>query len=134
MDVSTTWFYAQQSDESKRREEEVAPGGTLVQFGKQVGEALGKELGDEEAGRVGLAFHRTMGVTYGMTTAALVGRGVSPMKAGLAVGAAAFVIVDEGTALSDFTAFPVESHLRGVVGHGAFGLVAGALMSLIESR
>jgi hypothetical protein len=134
MDQATTWFYAQQSDESKRREEEIAPGGTLVQFGKQLGQALGRELDDDEAAKVGLAFHRTMGVTYGMITAALVQRGMRPMAAGLAVGTAAFVLVDEGTTISDFAAYPVESHMRGVVGHAALGLVAGALMSLIESR
>ena len=134
MDQATTWFYAQQSDESKRREEEIAPGGTLLQFGKQVGEALGRDLGDEEAGRVGLALHRTLGVTYGIITAALVGRGMRPMAAGLAVGTGALVLVDEGTAISDFAAYPVESHMRGVVGHATLGLVAGALMSLIEER
>ena len=132
MDQATTWFYARQSDESKQREEEIAPGGTLRQFGKQVGEALGKELGDEEADRVGLAFHRTMGVIYGIGTAALVKRGMRPMAAGLTVGTAAFILVDEGTEISSFSAYPVESHLRGVVGHGAFGLAAGALMSLAE--
>jgi hypothetical protein len=52
MDVVTTWFYARQSDASRRRELELAPGGTLVQLGRQ-----------------------------------------------LAVGAAAFVVVDEATAL-----------------------------------
>lgn len=134
MDQATTWFYAQQSDESKRREEEIAPGGTLRQFGKQVGEALGKELDDEEADRVGLAFHRTMGVLYGLGTAALVERGMRPMTAGLSVGTAAFVLVDEGTAISEFSDYPVESHLRGVVGHVTLGLVAGALMSLAEAR
>lgn len=134
MDQATTWFYAQQSDESKQREEEIAPGGTLVQFGKQVGEAVGRDLDDEGAGRVGLAFHRTMGVLYGIGTVALVKRGMRPIAAGLTVGTAAFILVDEGTEISNFSAYPVESHLRGVVGHGAFGLAAGALMSLAEGR
>jgi amidase/aspartyl-tRNA(Asn)/glutamyl-tRNA(Gln) amidotransferase subunit A len=44
----------------------------------------------------------------------------------------AFVLVDEGTAISQITDYPVESHLRGVVGHGAFGLAAGILLSLID--
>jgi len=48
------------------------------------------------------------------------------------VGAAAWALVDEATALPTFTDYPVESHLRGVVGHGTFGLVAGALLSLVE--
>ena len=134
MDQATTLFYARQSDESKRREEEVAPGGTLLQFGKQVGEAFGREFSDEEANRVGIAFHRTMGTTYGVIAAALAARGMRPVTAGLAVGTGAFVLIDEGTALSEFTAFPVEAHLRGVVGHGAWGLVAGALLSLTEGH
>lgn len=134
MDQATTWFHAQQSDQSKRREEEIAPGGTLVQLGKQVGGALGRELGDDEAGQVGLALHRSLGAGYGVIAAVLARSGVRPLTAGLAVGAAAFILVDEGTALSQFAEYPVESHLRGVVGHGAWGLVAGALLSLVEGR
>ena len=30
MDVATSWFYEQQSDESKAREEEVFPGGAIM--------------------------------------------------------------------------------------------------------
>jgi hypothetical protein len=134
MDQATTWFYASQSEESKRREEELAPGGTLVQMGKQIGVAVGRELSDEEAGRVGLAVHRTLGVSYGMAASALIGKGTRPLTAGLLVGALAFVLVDEGTAISQLMDYPVESHLRGVVGHGAFGLAAGILLSLIDER
>jgi hypothetical protein len=132
MDAATTWFYARQTDESKRREEELAPGGTLLQFGKQLGAAVGRDLSDPEAARAGLAAHRTLGVTYGIIAHSLARRGVNPLYAGLATGAAAWVIVDEGTALPTFTSYPVESHMRGVVGHGTFGLAAGALLSLIR--
>jgi hypothetical protein len=41
---STTLFYAIQTDPSKAREEELAPGGTLVQGGQQIGQAFGREL------------------------------------------------------------------------------------------
>ena len=132
MDHATTWFYGRQTEGSKAREEELAPGGTLVQVGKQLGAATGRELSEDQAGRVGLAVHRTMGMLYGIGAAALVRRGTAPMKAGLVVGAAAWALIDEGTALPTFTDYPVESHLRGVVGHGTFGLVAGALLSLVE--
>lgn len=134
MDAATSWFHARQSEVSRRREEEIAPGGALVQLGRGLGGALGRELGDEQAGRVGLAVHRTFGTLYGMAAAALVRRGVRPLAAGLAVGTAAFVVVDEGTAISQFTAYPVESHLRGVVGHATFGLVAGSLLAIVERR
>ena len=132
MDQATTWFYASQTEESKRREEELAPGGTLVQMGKQLGGAVGRDLTDEEAGRVGLAVHRTLGASYGMAASALIRRGPRHSPPDWGVGALAFVLVDEGTAISQVTDYPVESHLRGVVGHGAFGLAAGILLSLID--
>jgi hypothetical protein len=134
MDQATTRFYAIQTERSKTREEELAPGGTLVQLGKQVGQAAGRELGDEAAGRVGLALHRTLGVLYGVAAAALVKAGVRPLVAGLAVGTAAWVIVDEGTALPTFTDYPVESHMRGVVGHATYGLATGVLLTLVDGR
>lgn len=130
MDAATTWFYARQSEESKRREEELAPGGALVQVGLQLGQVAGRELDRDAAGQVGLVAHRTLGATYAVVAAALVGRGVAPMKAGLVVGAAAFVLVDEGTAITQVTDYPLASHARGVVGHGTFGLVCGALLWL----
>jgi hypothetical protein len=132
MDHATTWFYGHQTQASKDREEELAPGGTLVQLGKQLGTAASRDLDDEQAGRVGLAVHRTMGMLYGMAAAALVRRGMSPLKAGIAVGTGAWVLVDEGTAAPQFTAYPVESHLRGVVGHGAFGLTTGLLLRIVR--
>jgi hypothetical protein len=57
-----------------------------------------------------------------------------PLLAGTATGAGAFILIDEGTAISQFWAYPVESHLRGVVGHATFGLVAGSLMSVVRPR
>jgi hypothetical protein len=46
----------------------------------------------------------------------------------------AFVLIDEGTAISQLTDYPLESHVRGVVGHGGFGLAAGSLLSLVGGR
>jgi hypothetical protein len=132
MDAATTWFYARQSDESKEREEELAPGGTLVQVGTQLGAAVGRDLSQVEAARVGLAAHRTLGVTYGIAANSLARRGRGPLLTGLGVGSAAWMVVDEGTALPTFTDYPVESHLRGVVGHGTFGVVAGILLWLVH--
>ena len=47
-------------------------------------------------------------------------------------GATAFLLVDEGLTSTAFTppprAYPVESHLRGVVGHITFGVAAGAML------
>ena len=133
MDVATTWFRGRQSEASKVREQELAPGGALVQLGKQLGRAAGRDLSDEAAGRVGLAVHRTFGVTYGVIASTLTGRGMRPLAAGLTVGAGAFLVVDEGTSLPLLTAYPWVSHARGVVGHATLGLVIGVLLSLLEA-
>lgn len=132
MDAATGLFYRRQGDASRRRGDELAPGGTLVQLGRQLGRAAGRELDAEQAGRLGLAVHRSFGVGYGVIAAALVRRGVRPMLAGPAVGAAAFLLVDEGTSLPLATAYPLVSHARGVVGHATLGVVVGLLLALVD--
>jgi hypothetical protein len=132
MDVVTTAFYRRQSEASKRREEQLAAGGTLLLLGRQLGRAVGRDLDDEAAGRVGVAVHRTFGTTYGVLASALVGRGTPPLRAGLTVAAVAWAVVDEGTALPQFTAYPLVSHARGVVGHATVGLTIGALLALLD--
>lgn len=132
MDRATGWFLERQSGESRRREEELAPGGTLVRAGKQLGGMAGRDLTDDQAARVGIAVHRTLGVGLGMAASALVRAGVRPLVAGPVVGAGAWALIDEGTALSQFTDYPVVSHLRGVVGYTTFGVVTGLLLSLID--
>jgi len=128
MDAVTRAFYARQDDASKQREEELAHGGTLLQLGKQLGTLFGRDLDDEAARRVGTALHRTLGTTYGAVAADLVRRGAPPVATGLAVGAAAFLVVDEGTSLPLATSYPLVSHLRGVVGHATVGLTIGVLL------
>jgi hypothetical protein len=132
MDLATTAFHGRQSDASKRRERELAPGGVLFQLGRQLGAAAGRDLDDEAAERVGLTIHRSFGIAYGVLTTALVHRGWNPWAAAYGVAAAAFVVVDEGTALPQLTAYPLASHLRGVVGHVTLGATTGALLSLLD--
>jgi len=132
MDQATSRFYARQSEASKRKEEELVPGGTLVQLGKQLGQVAGRDLSNDSAQRVGVALHRTLGMSYGMAASLLVGRGVRPLWAGLVMGLAAFALVDEGTSISTFSDYLMESHMRGVVGHSTYGLAAGLLLSLVE--
>jgi hypothetical protein len=132
MDAVTGFVLRHQSEASRVREEELAPGGTLVQLGRQLGRAAGRDPGEEAAGRIGLAVHRAFGIGYGVAAAALVQRGVRPMLAGPAVGAAAFLLVDEGTSLPLLTSYPAVSHARGVIGHATVGTVIGLLLALTE--
>jgi hypothetical protein len=132
MDVVTTWFLARQSEASRRREQELAPGGVLRQVGRQLGAAAGQELDEARADRVGMAVHRLLGTGYGLAAALLVRGGRRPVPASLAVGALGFVVVDEGTSLPLATSYPLASHLRGVVGHATLGLTIGVLLALLE--
>jgi hypothetical protein len=73
-----------------------------------------------------------------MTAAALAKAGGRPVRTGLAIGAAAFALVDEGVVSALFTpppwAYPIESHVRGAVGHLAYGVAAGAMLAVARAR
>ena len=136
-DAATTWYYEQMSEESKRREEEALPGGTALSVGGTVGGLVGSTPDDEQAVKLGVAIHRWgLGITYGVLAARMVASGSPPLRAGLATGAAAFVVVDEITNALVFTPppgeYPTESHLRGVVGQLAFGASAGLLLGILR--
>ena len=135
MDVATGWFYARQSEAAKEREEEVYPGGAILDAGRQIAAMMKiANPGEDQIQQLGLGAHRALGMTYGVVAATLVGFGVRPMKAGVLVGVAAFVLVDEimnAVQLEPSPAdFPIEAHLRGVVGHVTFGVVLGTGLTL----
>jgi hypothetical protein len=134
MDKATTWFYGRQSDASKEREQELLPGGAPLATARKLAGLVGAEPTDDQANAIAMAMHRSLGQGYGVAAAALTQRGVPPMAAGVGAGMAGFLAVDELANGLFFTpppqAYPVESHLRGVVGHLTLGLVIGALLSL----
>lgn len=136
MDRATRWFLERQSEASRRHEEEIAPGGAPVLAGKKLASLVGCQATDAQAARIGLFVHRSLGVTYGMIAAALVRAGVPPIRAGIMTGAAAFLLVDEGVNSAFFTPppqdYPIESHLRGAVGHLAYGVIAGVLLVVVS--
>jgi hypothetical protein len=134
MDKATTWFYERQSDASKQREGELLPEGAPLASARKLAGLIGAEPTDEQAGTIAATLHQGLGQLYGVVAAALTRRGVPPVRAGLASGAAGFLLVDELANSLFFTpppqAYPVESHLRGVVGHLTFGAATGVLLAL----
>ena len=134
MDRATGWYLKRQSQASKLREDEIAPGGSPVLAGKKLAGWVGRDVTDAEAAKIGFVVHRSLGMTYGMTAAALARAGGRPVRTGLAIGAAAFALVDEGVVSALFTpppwAYPIESHVRGAVGHLAYGAAAGAMLAV----
>ena len=136
MDKATTWYYGRQSDASKQRENELLPEGAPLAAARRLAGLVGAEPTDEQAGKLALSMHQSLGQLYGVVAAALTRRGVAPLKAGLASGVGGFLLVDELANSLFFTpppqAYPAESHLRGVIGHLTFGAVTGALMAVAK--
>ena len=134
MDQATTWFYERQSDASKQREQELLPEGAPVATARKLSGLIGAELTEDQTETLAQAMHQSLGQLYGVVGASLTRRGVSPVTAGLASGAGGFVLVDELANSLFFTpppqAYPVESHLRGIVGHLTFGATLGALLAV----
>ena len=134
MDRATTWFYGRQSDASKQREQELLPEGAPVASARKLASWIGAEPTDDQTGQLAEAMHRSLGQLYGVVAASMTRRGVNPVAAGLASGAGGFLLVDELANSLFFTpppqAYPVESHLRGVVGHLTFGAALGALLAV----
>jgi hypothetical protein len=134
MDRATTWYYGRQSDASKQREQELLPEGAPVASARRLAGLLGIEPTEDQTGTLAQAMHQSLGQLYGVVAAVLARRGLSPVKAGLATGAAGFLLVDELANGLFFTpppqAYPPESHLRGIVGHLTFGATLGALLAV----
>jgi len=133
MDKATTWFYERQSDASKRRESELLPEGAPMASARKLAGLVGAEPTDDQAGTIASTLHQSLGQLYGVVAAALARNGVPPVTAGLASGAGGFLLVDELANSLFFTpppqAYPVESHLRGLVGHLTLGAAIGVLLA-----
>jgi hypothetical protein len=134
MDQATTWYYGRQSDESKRREQELLPEGAPVASARKLAGLIGAEPTEDQMGTIAKAMHQSLGQLYGVVAAAMTRRGANPVAAGLASGAGGFLLVDELANGLFFTpppqAYPVESHLRGAVGHLTFGATLGVLLAV----
>jgi hypothetical protein len=134
MDKATTWFYERQGDASRRRENELLAEGAPMASARKLAGLVGAEPTDDQAGQLAAAMHRSLGQLYGVVAAALTRRGVPPVAAGVTAGVGGFLLVDELANGLFFTpppqAYPVESHLRGLVGHLTFGTTTGVLLAV----
>jgi hypothetical protein len=134
MDRATTWFYQRQSDASKQREGELMPEGAPMASARKLAGLVGAQPTDKQASRIATVLHQSLGQLYGVGAAALTRAGVPPLTAGVASGVAGLLLVDELANSLFFTpppqAYPIESHLRGVVGHLTFGATLGVLLAV----
>ncbi len=126
-------LYEWEPEEARRQEDEVRPGEPPIVAARKTTQWFGFELSEEQIQMLGMyLFHYGLGMSWGPPYTLLRRKtNLGPVQAGLLVGAAMSLLVDEGmTPLLGFSApnrdYPLVTHLRGVAAHLAFGLgVAG---------
>ncbi len=131
-------LYELESEEARRQEDEARPGEPPIVAARKTTQWLGLELSEEQIETLGMyLFHYGLGMSWGpLYTLLRRETNLGPVSAGLLVGAAMSILVDEGmTPLLGFSApnrdYPLVTHLRGAAAHLAFGLgVAGTAETL----
>ncbi len=140
MNQVTNYLYAHE-DEAARQREDAARGGETA-FGiaaEKAAEAAGTgPLPEERRKKVGQAIHWALGAGGGALYGALRGRvPVVDAGQGLAFGTAFWGVVDEG-AVSALgltpppTAFPWQTHARGLAGHLAYAVVMDTILDAAD--
>jgi hypothetical protein len=135
MDRVTTAYQERQSEMSKRRERELQEEPAYAKAAEKLAEVWGKRIDQEEAEQLGQRLHLGLGVSGGVIAGFLAARGMNPLGAGILTGLGIWLVVDEGAnAVLGFTpaapAYPRETHIRGLLGHLAYGGALGALLGL----
>lgn len=133
MNQTTTAFRARQSKESRRQEEEASGDVAYAAFVRKAAALRGRDLDQRRAERLGVAFHYAMGTALVPGYVVLRRRlALRPLQAGLTLGLAVSVVVDEianalvGSAAPP-QAYPLVTHVRGVLGHVAYGVAVPIL-------
>ncbi len=131
-------LYELESEEDRRKEDEVRPGPPFYIAAKKTTEALRLELSDDQLQKVATyGLHYGLGMGWGPAYTFLRRwTGLDSISAGLLSGAAMSLLVDEGmTPLLGFSApnrdYPLSTHLRGFAAHLAFGLGVAATAETI---
>ncbi len=135
MDRVTVAYQEQQSDASKEREQELQEEPSYVKAAEKVAEARGRDIDQESAQQLGQRLHLGLGLSGGLIAGLLAARGMNPLVAGILTGLGIWLVVDEGAnavlgLTPPATAYPHETHIRGLVGHLAYGGALGALLGI----
>jgi uncharacterized membrane protein YagU involved in acid resistance len=127
MNLVTTALYDWTPEAAKEREKRVSPGLSYNVAARDLAGRVGIQLADQEASKVGALFHQGLALGAGeMYVALRQTTSLAPIWSALVVSMTLFVGVDEGmTPLMGWsapvTAYPLATHLRGLIGHLALG-------------
>lgn len=136
----TTYLYEHEPRDARRSEDEARGGDTAYAAAvEKAAGAVGVEVTDEQKAAGGQALHWALGMGAGAMYGALRPRVPAAGAAGgLLFGAAFWLVTDEGAVPAlgltpGPTAFPWETHARGLAGHLVFGATADAALNALEA-
>jgi uncharacterized membrane protein YagU involved in acid resistance len=139
MGKATAYLYEHESKTARQAEDEARGGKTAYGVAAEKGASVvGADLSEKARKKAGMAIHWGLGVGAGALYGALRGRlPGAELGNGLAFGTAFWLLVDEGanTALGltpGPTAFPWQTHARGLAGHLVFGVAADATLRALD--
>jgi hypothetical protein len=139
MGKTTTFIYKREGEDVHRREDDVTGGqNSLEMAATKLARLVGAELDDKQRRRLALAVHWALGIGTGAAYGVLRPRARWASEGqGLGFGTAFWLAVDEGLVpllgLSRGpTAYPWQSHARGLAGHLTFGVVAETALDLLD--
>lgn len=135
MDRVTTEFLERQSEESKAREKDIQGEPSFVKAAERLAGLGGRNIDEEQAKRIGQGIHVGLGVSGGAIAGILTAQGMNPVAAGMLSGLGIWLVIDEGAnavfgLTPPATEFPKETHIRGLVGHVAYGAALGGLIGI----
>jgi hypothetical protein len=139
MGRTTGYLYEHEHRQARELEDAARDGRTAYGVAaEKAATALGRDLSDAERQRVGMGIHWALGVGMGALYGAIRGRvPAADSGHGMLFGSAFFGIVDElATPALGLTpgptAFPWQTHARGLAGHLVFGLIAESTLQLAD--
>lgn len=140
MGKTTAYLYEQEPKPAREAEDQARGGKTAYGVAaEKVASAAGQELSDEQRKQAGSAIHWALGAGAGAVYGLMQGRVPgADAGAGLLFGTGFWLLVDEGAnAVLGLTpgpsAFPWETHARGLAGHLVFGLATHAVLGALET-
>lgn len=136
----TTYLYEHESKPARKAEDEAR--GNKTAYGvaaEKAAGAAGMELSEEQRQRAGMAIHWGLGAGAGAVYGVLRNRVPgADAGAGLVFGTAFWLVIDEGANYAlrltpGPTAFPWQTHARGLAGHLVFGIAAHATLAALDA-
>jgi hypothetical protein len=140
MGQATTYLYEHESKWARKAEDEARGNTTAYDVAaEKAAGAVGVELSEEQRQQAGMAIHWALGAgagaVYGVLRNRLPG---ADAGAGLLFGTGFWLVIDEGANYAlrltpGPTAFPWQTHGRGLAGHLVFGVAAHAALKAMDA-